>query len=123
MKRISSKYLNLEGLSFLIEKSETSNCALLLTNFGYVIGDLDLNSSDDDNASVAYAVALYKSKVLESDSEDLELINDGSLISIKNAIVKYSNNMTLNFKELTIHSNDVVGFAPINRDEILSQLS
>lgn len=119
MVKCSSKYLNLEALGQITDINPSSDAVILLTNFGYIIGELDFDGSDD-NLSVANLIMKTKSKIC--DSEDIEAFNDGSLICVKNVTVKYANNLTISFNELTVHCDDIVGFSPINKADFLNQL-
>lgn len=119
MKKCSSKYLNLHALESITKSNPSSNSVILLTNFGYIIGELDLDGSED-NHNVSNLISRIKSSILESG--EVDIFGDGSSVCIKNAVVKYANNSTLNFNELTVHCEDIVGFAPINKSEILSQI-
>lgn len=121
MQKCSSKYLNLYSLDAVIKVSPDLDSALLLTNFGVVICDLDF-TENDDQLNLSDLVSQTKHTMLDKEDVPTELIGDGSTISVKNAVVKYSNNFTMNFAELVIHSDSICGFSPIKRDSILNQI-
>lgn len=119
--KISSKKLNLSSLDYIIQANPELDAVILLTNFGYIVGELCFSDSEETETIEDIIYAANK-KTLESEDKEIEKIGDGSLLTIKNAIVKYSNNTTLNFAELTIHCDQVVGFCPINKESYLNQL-
>lgn len=119
--KISSKKLNFSSLDYLIQATPELDAVMLLTNFGYIVGELHFSDSEKLE-TIEDIISDTNKKTLESNGEKFEKVGDGSLVTIKNAMVKYSNNMTLNFRELTIHCDQVVGFCPINKESYLSQL-
>ncbi|MBD7911529.1 hypothetical protein [Clostridium cibarium] len=130
MSKISSKYLNLEGLSTLIESSKKTsefNGALIMTSFGMVIGKLAPVYSGTDIPHAAELVYDYKEEYVKSFQEeykeDIEIIGDGSLIVIEDATIIYGNNLKVDIEEITIHCSDVIGFSPINIEKFKGNLS
>ena len=119
MKKVSSKFLNLRSLAAVTETLDSSDSVILLTNFGHIIGELYFNESEED---LTVSDLIIKGKTILLDKMESDTIGDGSMICVKNAIVKYSNSMTFNFNEITVHCDDIVGFSPINRDSYLNQL-
>ncbi|MGG7177657.1 hypothetical protein ACQPU1_08700 [Clostridium paraputrificum] len=128
MSKISSKYLNLEGLSALIESAKDTSPydgALILTSAGIIAGKLSPVFSETDIPTAAELVYDYKESYMNgciNNKEDVEVIGDGSLLVIKEALVKYGNNPALALEEITIHCSDVIGFSPINLDSFKKQL-
>lgn len=122
--KISSKKLNFSSLDYLIQANPELDAVMLLTNFGYIVGELHFSDSEklETIEDIIFDTNKKTLESLESNGEKFEKVSDGSLVTIKNAMVKYSNNMTLNFRELTIHCDQVVGFCPINKESYLSQL-
>lgn len=122
MKKVSSKYLNLHTLDSIVKTDPSYDSVILLTSFGYIIGELNICDSETSN-NVSSIISKFKSNIAESFENDaIEFIGDGSMLTINNAIVKYPNNTTLNFYEFTVHCEDVIGFAPINKESVLNQL-
>ena len=122
MSRLSSKFLNISILSTLISQNQLcaqADSVLLITNFGFILGEIDI---DSDEKTICKIINECRKKIIEESQVENKLFNDGSTICVKNAIVKYSNNMTLNFSELIVHCDDIVGFSPANRQDTLNQL-
>jgi hypothetical protein len=129
MSKISSKYLNLEGLSALIQSSkETSEFdgALIMTNLGMIIGKLVPVYSETEVPHAAELVYDYKEEYVKSFEEEykekIEILGDGSLIVMEDATIIYGNNIKVQIEEITIHCSDVIGFSPINIENFKSRI-
>lgn len=125
MKRVSSKYISLLAVENLLDyvkdhkDSElTSDGILLLTSFGFVYGKIKQISNDDTDSprTVSDILINTKTNILKKYEEDkFELVNDGSVIVLENAVVKYpANNYTLNMAEIIIFADQVIGYYPID---------
>lgn len=129
MAKISSKYLNLEGLSALIESSKNTSDfdgALIMTSFGMIIGKLSPVFSETDVPHAAELVYDYKEEYVTSvkdSGESVEIIGDGSLLVLEEATIIYGNNTTIDMDEITIHCADCIGFSPINLEKFRAKIS
>lgn len=128
-RKISSKYLNLEALSLITnceELQENIDGVLLLTSYGLIIGKLITTVPEDCNKKlVSVLIGEIKAKIIKSFEEagdSIELVNDGSMITIEDAVVKSHNNSTLKLSEVTVFSDHIIGFLPVNISVILNQL-
>lgn len=125
--KISSKYLNIEGLSALIEASKNKSNfdgVLLMTSNGMVIGKLAPVFSETDIPTAAELVYDYKESYMDAcinNKEDVEVIGDGSLLVVKDALIKQGNMPFVKIDELTLHCADIIGFSPINIEEFTKQ--
>lgn len=129
MAKISSKYLNMEGLSALINASRNKSDfdgAMLMTSFGMVVGNIVPTYSETEIPHAAELVYDYKEEYVslfkEQNKEELEIIGDGSLVVLENATIIYSNNNKIELDEITIHCDDVIGFTPVNIEKFKSSL-
>lgn len=129
MAKISSKYLNMEGLSALINASRNKSDfdgAILMTSFGMVVGNIVPTYSETEVPHAAELVYDYKEEYVtlfkEQNKDELEIIGDGSLVVLENATVIYSNNNKVELDEITIHCDDVIGFTPVNIEKFKSSL-
>lgn len=129
MAKISSKYLNMEGLSALINASRNKSDfdgAMLMTSFGMVVGNIVPTYSETEVPHAAELVYDYKEEYVtlfkEQNKDELEIIGDGSLVVLENATVIYSNNNKVELDEITIHCDDVIGFTPVNIEKFKSSL-
>ena len=129
MAKISSKYLNMEGLSALINASRNKSDfdgAMLMTSFGMVVGNIVPTYSETEVPHAAELVYDYKEEYVslfkEQNKEELEIIGDGSLVVLENATIIYSNNNKIELDEITIHCDDVIGFTPVNIEKFKSNL-
>lgn len=129
MAKISSKYLNMEGLAALLEASKGKSDfdgALIMTSFGMVIGKMAPVYSETEIPHAAELVYDYKTEYVdlykEQNKEELEIIGDGSLVVLEEATVIYSNNTKIELDEITIHCSDVIGFTPINIEKFKNNL-
>lgn len=129
MGKISSKYLNMEGLSALLEASKGKSDfdgALIITSFGMIVGKMVPVYSETDVPHAAELVYDYKEEYVtsykEEYKEELEIIGDGSLVVLENATVMYGNNNKVELEEITIHCEDIIGFTPINIEKFKSNL-
>lgn len=129
MAKISSKYLNMEGLSALINASRNKSDfdgAMLMTSFGMVVGNIVPTYSETEIPHAAELVYDYKEEYVslfkEQNKEELEIIGDGSLVVLENATIIYSNNNKIELDEITIHCDDVIGFTPVNIEKFKSNL-
>ncbi|WP_294352391.1 hypothetical protein [uncultured Clostridium sp.] len=129
MAKISSKYLNIEGLGVLIESSKNTSCfdgALIMTSFGMIIGKISPVFSETDVPHAAELVYDYKEeyvKAAKDSGETIEIIGDGSLLVLEEATIIYGNNTTVDMDEVTIHCADVIGFSPINLEKFKAKIS
>lgn len=120
MANISSKYLHFAAVESLLEAEKSNpelfhDGILLLTNFGIACGKL--KSINPNNESNNVSELLLNTRKLITDhyiEQGDTLINDGSVVVLEDAIVKYANNITLNMKEIIIFCDHVVGFYPID---------
>lgn len=125
--KISSKYLNIEGLSALIEASKNKSNfdgVLLMTSNGMVIGKLAPVFSETDIPTAAELVYDYKESYMDAcvnNNKDVEVIGDGSLLVVKDALIKQGNMPFIKIDELTLHCTDIIGFSPINIEEFTKQ--
>lgn len=125
MGKISSKYLNMEGLSALLEASKGKSDfdgALIITSFGMIVGKMVPVYSETDVPHAAELVYDYKEEYVTSYKEELDIIGDGSLVVLENATVMYGNNNKVELEEITIHCEDIIGFTPINIEKFKSNL-
>ena len=129
MAKISSKYLNMEGLSALINASRNKSDfdgAMLMTSFGMVVGNIVPTYSETEVPHAAELVYDYKEEYVslfkEQNKEELEIIGDGSLVVLENVTIIYSNNNKVELDEITIHCDDVIGFTPVNIEKFKSNL-
>ena len=129
MAKISSKYLNMEGLSALINASRNKSDfdgAMLMTSFGMVVGNIVPTYSETEVPHAAELVYDFKEEYVtlfkEQNKDELEIIGDGSLVVLENATVIYSNNNKVELDEITIHCDDVIGFTPVNIEKFKSSL-
>ncbi|CDH91187.1 hypothetical protein CB17B2198 [Clostridium botulinum B str. Eklund 17B (NRP)] len=98
------------------------NGILLLTNFGFVYGKIQ-NVDQNNTTSVANLLLTTRSKINENYIKDgNKLTNDGSVIVLNDAVVKYSNNITLNMKEIIIFVDQIVGYYPVDLSSLDPQL-
>lgn len=125
---ISSKYLNLLNLASLIhvmDNEKKIDGALLLTSFGLIVGKIDTPNELTNKSVVADLIANQKKSLVDNSKEEgnvpIELIGDGSMLVVKDATIKYSNNSTININEITLHCDQIIGFAPVNIQDFLNQ--
>ncbi|MBE6047843.1 MAG: hypothetical protein E7213_05485 [Clostridium sp.] len=130
MAKISSKYLNMEGLQALLDASKNKSDfdgALIITSFGMIIGTMAPVYSETDIPHAAELVNDYKQEYVslfkEQNKEELQIIGDGSLVVLENATVIYSNNNKLELDEISIHCDDVIGFTPINIEKFKKSIN
>ncbi|ACD25055.1 UNVERIFIED_ORG: hypothetical protein B2H98_18755 [Clostridium botulinum] len=127
MSNISSKYTHLMAAELLIDSQNNTNDKihngiLLLTNFGFVYGKIQ-NVDQNNTTSVANLLLTTRSKINENYIKDgNKLTNDGSVIVLNDAVVKYSNNITLNMKEIIIFVDQIVGYYPVDLSSLDPQL-
>ncbi|MBY6973051.1 hypothetical protein [Clostridium botulinum] len=127
MSNISSKYTHLMAAELLIDSQNNTNDKihngiLLLTNFGFVYGKIQ-NIDQNNTTSVANLLLTTRSKINENYIKDgNKLTNDGSVIVLNDAVVKYSNNITLNMKEIIIFVDQIVGYYPVDLSSLDPQL-
>ncbi|MBY6915457.1 hypothetical protein [Clostridium botulinum] len=127
MSNISSKYTHLMAAELLIDSQNNTNDKihngiLLLTNFGFVYGKIQ-NVDQNNTTNVANLLLTTRSKINENYIKDgNKLTNDGSVIVLNDAVVKYSNNITLNMKEIIIFVDQIVGYYPVDLSSLDPQL-
>ncbi|MBE6089829.1 MAG: hypothetical protein E7206_17700 [Clostridium beijerinckii] len=123
MKKVSSKYISLLAVESLLDYIKdnqnsglTSDGILLLTSFGFVYGKIKITTDDNSQKTVSDILINSKTNILKEYEEDeFEVINDGSVIILENAVVKYpANNYTINMAEIIIFSDQVIGYYPID---------
>ena len=130
MAKISSKYLNMEGLSALINASRNKSdfdSVMLMTSFGMIVGNIVPTYSETEVPHAAELVYDYKEEYVnlfkeQNKEEELEIIGDGSLVVLENVTVIYNNNNKIELDEFTVHCNDVIGFTPVNIKKFKSSL-
>ncbi|CEQ10658.1 Uncharacterised protein [[Clostridium] sordellii] len=122
MKNISSKELNLIALSKIIENDPYLDGVVFLTSSGYIVGEVFDPEKEYKTFTLASILTNVKTGLLANKNLELNLIGDGSIIFLKNVIVKYSNDATLTFNELAVHCDDVIAFSPINIQDYLNQI-
>lgn len=120
MKQMSAKYLNLNLLSAMANAGDGH--VILITNFGHVMGRLFF-AGDVLDETMCGMISTAKEEIIKnmSSEEDVQLIGDGSMICVKDAIVTYAAGHRLSFEELTLHCDQIVGFSPIDRESYESQ--
>ncbi len=131
LAKVSSKYLNMEGLSALLEASKNKSDfdgAMIMTSFGMIIGKIVPVYSETDIPHAAELVNDYKTEYVDifheqNEDEELEIIGDGSLVVLEDATVIYGNNNTVELEEITIHCTDVIAFNPINLAQFKEKLN
>lgn len=124
--RYSSKYLNLEALDLVVRANPTTDCVIITTSAGIVIGELCLEIAEniEDSTSLRDMVLYAKEKLMNSDVfQDVELIGDGSTILLKNAIILFDNKVRFNMNQYVVHCDDIVGFSASNRQDLMKQLN
>lgn len=125
MAKISSKFLNIEGLGQLIESSKNTSKfdgAMIMTSFSMIVGKLKPVYSETDVPHAAELVYDYKESYVSAMEEPVEIIGDGSLLVLEDAtIINGTNKITVD--EFTVHCSDVIGFTPINIEEFLQKLN
>ena len=121
MKQVSAKYLNLNLLSAMANAGD--GYVILITNFGHVMGRLFF-AGDGLDETTCGMISAAKEEIIKNMSleDEVELIGDGSMICVKDAIVTYANGHRLTFEEMTLHCDQIVGFSPIDRESYESQL-
>lgn len=121
MKQVSAKYLNLNLLSAMANAGD--GYVILITNFGHVMGRLFF-AGDVLDETTCGMISAAKDEIIKNMSleDEVELIGDGSMICVKDAIVTYANGNRLTFEEMTLHCDQIVGFSPIDRESYESQL-
>lgn len=121
MKQISSKYLNLNLLSAIANSEE--GYVILMTSFGHVVGRLFF-AADVLDETVCGLISSAKEEIIKNmETDGVEIIGDGSLISVKDAIAVYGDGRTLSFDELTLHCDQIIGFSPITRESYEAYLT
>lgn len=127
MSQISSKYSHLYATECLVSTEKETNEVihdgiLLVTNFGIVYGKFS-DSNPDDTTIASNAILKIREKLIENSKANGDsVIGDGSVIVLNDAVVKYSNNMTLNMKEIIIFCDQIVGYYPVDLSQISGQL-
>lgn len=121
MKQMSAKYLNLNLLSAMANSGD--GYVILITNFGHVMGRLFF-AGDVLDETMCGMISTAKEEIIKNMSleDEVELIGDGSMICVKDAIVTYVAGHSLSFEEITLHCDQIVGFSPIDRESYESQL-
>ncbi|MDO4925791.1 MAG: hypothetical protein Q3980_09025 [Turicibacter sp.] len=121
MKQMSAKYLNLNLLSAMANSGD--GYVILITNFGHVMGRLFF-AGDVLDETMCGMISTAKEEIIKNMSleDEVELIGDGSMICVKDAIVTYAAGHSLSFEEITLHCDQIVGFSPIDRESYESQL-
>lgn len=119
MKRYSSKALSISITKAFIDSSksdsQTHDGILLLTAFGIVYGKFHEFSKSDTTTSVADILYKTKSEYRDTlESKDVEIFNDGSSVTLNDAVVKYSSGITLNMKEIIIFCDQIIGYYPVD---------
>ena len=114
MNQVSSKYLNLNLLATMAHSLD--GYVILITNFGHVMGRL-IYAADALEETMCGLITSAKEEIMKNMTEEnVEFIGDGSIICVKDAIVTYASGASLTFEELTLHCDQIVGFAPIDRE-------
>lgn len=125
MEKLSSKYLNMLCLTKMIESQSQYDGLLLFTAFGLVVGKPFMPLSLSDNPTVSEIICQSKEEIVyppsKNKEQQYELIGDGSMIILRDAVIKYSFNSTIKINEITVHCSDIIGFSPINIHEFLTQ--
>lgn len=121
MKQMSAKYLNLNLLSAMANSGD--GYVILITNFGHVMGRLFF-AGDVLDETMCGMISTAKEEIIKNMSleDEVELIGDGSMICVKDAIVTYAAGHSLSFEEITLHCDQIVGFSPIDCESYESQL-
>ncbi|MCQ2014678.1 hypothetical protein [Clostridium butyricum] len=128
MSNISSKATHMISAEAYIScqkdiNNQSNPGILVLTNFGFVYGKIH-KINFDDKTNVANVLLDTRNKLTEKYvSQGDTMINDGSHIVIDDATVKYSNNMTLNFAQIIILIDQIVGYYPVDLSSMDSQLN
>jgi hypothetical protein len=109
----------------MIESQSQYDGLLLFTAFGLVVGKPFMPLSLSDNPTVSEIICQSKEEIVyppsKNKEQQYELIGDGSMIILRDAVIKYSFNSTIKINEITVHCSDIIGFSPINIHEFLTQ--
>lgn len=127
MSEISSKFIHMLATEALVSAEQdandkTHNGVLILTTFGFVYGKF--SKIEPNNMNYTSNIILNaKEKIAEKYlSDGNTIINNGSVIVLENAVVKYSNNMTINMNEIIIFCDDIVAYYPTDLSKLSEQL-
>lgn len=127
MSNLSSKFIHMLAAEALLKSEKdaddsTHTGVLLLTNFGFVYGEFS-KTDPSDNTNVSNVLLDLREKLSSKfESEGDTIIGNGSVVILENATVKYSNNTTINMKEIIIFCDDIVGYYPIDLSKFSGQL-
>lgn len=119
MKKVNLKYLDLTALSIISPSEYNCNSVILITNFGYIIGEIHVRNIDDTSLSLVDRLDLARGtsmEIVKEEHGEVSPVDANCLISLKNAKLVYSNGDTFNFNEFAIYADQVVGFAPLPDD-------
>nr|WP_312986095.1 hypothetical protein [Clostridioides sp.] len=115
--KYSSKVININTLSSISEKFE-SDQIVIYTDFGLVIGKPYLPKKDSKLENIVDMFAITKSNLIEDlKSQGSEISEDGAIICLKDAKVKYGNSKIINFGEFILHADHVSAFFPISNKD------
>lgn len=126
MSEISSKYSHLYATECLVHAEKDTNeiihdGILLITNFGIVYGKFS-NIDPEDTTIASNAILKIRDTLIKNSKENGDTISgDGSVVVLNDAVVKYSNNMTLNMKEIIIFCDQIVGYYPVDLSQFSEQ--
>ncbi|MCC0628122.1 MULTISPECIES: hypothetical protein [unclassified Clostridioides] len=118
MKKLSGKYVDIEILSSYCDSMGIKDI-IILTNFGFVIGEPDFKN---DSTGIHKDLNKLKVDLVNKMKDELQLVNNTNTIALKNVIVKYPN-IQLNFNEMILYPEQIVGFFPVDREDYLEQFS
>ncbi|MCB2297813.1 hypothetical protein [Clostridium tagluense] len=128
MLKVPSKFLNLTILANLIRdtgKEQNIDGALILTSFGFIIGKIDIPDNLNDKFTILNFIASQKTSVINNSNvegnDPIELMGDGSMLIVTDAVIKYANNSTISINQITLHCDQIIGFAPVNIQDYLDQ--
>lgn len=127
MSNVSSKFIHMLSAEALLTSEKKSNDSthdgiLLLTNFGFVYGQFSKVEPSDNTNVVNVLLGLRENFSNKFESEGDTIIGNGSVVVLENAVVKYTNNMTISMKEIIIFCDDIVGYYPVDLSKFSEQL-
>lgn len=119
MNKYSSKMLSIHTVKTFIESSQSESKSydgiLLLTAFGIVYGKFhDFHKSDSLKSASDILLKTKKEYRDMLESKGSEIFNDGSAVTLDDAVIKYSSGLTLNMKEIIIFCDQIIGFYPVD---------
>lgn len=127
MANISSKKTHFLTVASLLHAEKDSNDQthdgiLLITSSSLIYGKIREINIDNPGTNVTDILMSSRKKVIDKNiQQGNTLIGDGSSIVIEDATIKYSNNITLNMKEIIIFTDQIIGYYPINISDFDNQ--